>query len=200
MFEELDNWAVESEEFLDLQEKCEKMPETIRQDMKKAGMFKKERKNVDEYINEETFEVVLDRKLLDRHPLSFSATLRNAIKKDDDFMVYEVIEEMGGVRLVVETVVKSGNKKFINKLLKRKSFTYDAMEYMVKSGDKQLLLKVAELENVPSHIRSMIIKTGERGGILSLLNRKDLAPKNLNEILEMEDKEYNSLICKKLED
>lgn len=197
MYEEIEDWTTGSEEFLELQEKCERMPKSIRKDMKEAGMFKKERKNVDEYINDETFGVVLDRTLLDRHPLSFSALLRNAIKKDDDFMVYEVIKDMGCVKLVVEIVLKSGKKKFINKLLKRKYFTFDALEYMVKSGNEQLLLKVAELENVPNHIRSMIIKTGRRDGILSLLNRKDLAPKNLNEILKLNDKEYNSLICEK---
>lgn len=200
MYEEFEDWAVNAEEVLELQEQCEKMPKGIFKDMEKAGIIKKERKNVDEYINEKAFSVALDRKLLDENPKRFSALLKNAIKKDDDFLVYEVIEEMGGVKLVVKTIVKAKKQKFIQELMKRSSFTNDAMEYMVMSGEKQLLLKVAGLDNVSCLIRTMVINTGDRDAIKSLLKRKDLSPKNLSEILELEDKEYNSLICKRLED
>ena len=198
MYEEIEDWTVGAEEFFELEEKCQRIPKSIRKDMNEAGMFKKERKNVDEYINEGVASISLDRELIDEHPSQFVMLLKGAINRNDNFVIDEVIEDMGGLYLVVKTIVKSGKQPLIKKLLKRKAFTNDAMEYMVKSQDKRLIRKVAELAELPEFIKSMIIKTGDRNSIKILLKKHYLMRKDIYEILELNDKEFDSLVAKRL--
>lgn len=189
MYRELEDWMANSQEHLDLQGKFEnECPSYVKKDMKKERKAKNGRD-----CDDTAFVRTLDKDLLENRPYLFVSRLSREIKKGNDDEVFLVIEELGAVSVVVETILKSGNQKYIDKLLERDYFTDEAVFQMLSIGDEKVMVKLASMDiSVSADVD--IVRMGCSAAIKVIFDRAKLSPSVISAIAELEDPEFNGLL------
>lgn len=171
---EFEDMIEDADKMLALQNCCEGMPDFIRKDMEKAGMFKKECPNKDEYIDQNTLDVVLDRELFVGNRSKFIVMLNKAIKKNFRREVFQVIKEFGNEVSVVKQIIKSNNDEYLTKLFARKFLSMEIENLVLASGNEKAIMMLASRKDLSVKAQVKIIRMGKPEFVAKLLERKDL--------------------------
>ena len=169
-FKNVEDFFDESDENARLVNNLDGIPPFIYRQMVEAGMFAKEREDVDNYINPDALEVVLDDETWTSNPRKFIVTLKKAMKKNLDSIVFDVIQQFKEEKHIIETIFSSGIHKYIAKMIDQ---PLDLCESMIKGKDNK---KGAVLKFIKSKkancwaAQYVIVKTGHENWISALFS------------------------------
>ena len=167
-------------------DRMEKTPMSIKEKMKKSGLIKREKENVDNYINKGVDAVVLDVELFKKSLSSFVGLFKTALRKEKDEVVFSVIDTLGHESIVVKAILKSQNEKYIAKVLEKGKFSEDVEVLFLKNGYKEFADKLLERKRLDLISQEAIVENAPIEAVGKLIKRRDIDLKALlNKVLEL---------------
>lgn len=181
-----DSFEFNDELLLIEMERMEKTPMSIKEKMKKSGLIKREKENVDNYINKGVDAVVLDLELFKNSLSSFMGLFNSALRKEKDEVVFSVIDNLGHVTVVVKAILKSKNEKYIAKVLEKGKFSEDIEVLFLKNGYKEFADKLLERRRLDIISQEAIVENAPVEAVGKLIKRRDTDLRALlNKVLEL---------------
>lgn len=167
-------------------DRMEKTPMPIKEKMKKSGLIKREKENVDNYINKGVDAVVLDLELFKNSLSSFMGLFNSALRKEKDEVVFSVIDNLGHVTVVVKAILRSKNEKYIAKVLEKGKFSEDIEVLFLKNGYKEFADKLLERRRLDIISQEAIVENAPIEAVGKLIKRRDIDLRALlNKVLEL---------------
>ena len=191
---ELEDMIEDADKMLALQDCCEGIPDFIRKDMEKAGMFKKENPNKDDYIEQDTLDVVLDQELFIGNHNKFVAALKKAINKNFRSEVFQVIREFGNEVSVVRQIIKSNNDEYLKKLVARKYMSTEIEDLILTLDNENAIKMLISRKDLSIKTQIQIVKMGKPEFIVKLLEKDDLNFAVRRAISDIGDEEFNKIL------
>lgn len=162
-----------------------RMPEDINKAMLKSGFINNENNEVDEYINQDVFDVLLDEELLRHRPEEFVLGLKKAMKENRDKIALEAIVNFGYSPLVVNCVLKQKKKKYINTLLGMKNYSEEAEVVFLKKGYFSFADKLLKRDYLSQSSLSAIVKYAPEKYVLKAIEHKNFDKSHNMEVVKL---------------
>jgi hypothetical protein len=154
-------------------EQLSKMPKDINNIMKASNFIKNEDDEVDPYINEGVFDVVLDHALWHKSEAEFIKGLKRAMKEQRDEIVFAIIDEFIEKAPVVNCVLKHGKKKYIDRLFEWNFHSEEVEVVFLKCGYFAFADKLLARDYLSQSSLSAIVKYAPEEHVLKAINRND---------------------------
>ena len=181
-----DSFEFNDELLLIEMDRMEKTPMSIKEKMKKSGLIKREKENVDNYINKGVDAVVLDVELFKNSLSSFMGLFKTALRKEKDEVVFSVIDNFGHQSIVIKAILKSQNEKYIAKVLEKGKFSEDIEVLFLKNGYKEFADKLLERRRLEFVSQVVIVEKAPIEAVGKLIKRRDINLRALlNKVLEL---------------
>ncbi|MBQ8750105.1 MAG: hypothetical protein IJZ30_00515 [Alphaproteobacteria bacterium] len=152
-FDEID---VENAKFLKTFRGAIKAKRQALRDMKETGMFEEKPKN-DDYINNNTLDVVLDDVLLVENFNKFISSFQKAIALELDDVVFDVIDNLGSNKNVAILVLKSLKPKYVYRLIEKNDLS-NKVWHKIDRSIKQKVEEILYKRSSSKRIKNFIVK------------------------------------------